>query len=512
MIALQPPERRLLRLAILSAIVATVASILLLALSGWFLTGAAIAGAAGPIVAQGFNYLIPSAAIRLFAILRTAGRYFERLLSHQAALQAMAGTRADLFDRLAAQDSRTGPDLSGGDASARLIGDVEALEDLVIRQPTAPACWTAAVIGVALAFTAGWLSAGVLVLTLALLPLLMAALAARLTRRPAEALAAANGDLRTRYIACAEAHAEIAAWGLADRVSADLSQIAARRDAAAAALHRGEGAVAALLSGITGIAVAGVVAAAQASAPWVALAALAAAAAVEASAGLARDSARRARVAASVERLKLLTDLPAAAPTPPPPPATPWQLGSETLNPGARVAITGRSGSGKTLVLEALAGLRAVAMQATPADPALFALSPQAATTIAGSIADNLRLARPGLDEAALWAALDTACLATRVRTLPDGLNTWLGEGGAPLSGGERKRLSLARALLAGRPWLLLDEPTEGLDAATEAEVVARLAAWMARTDTGLVLVSHRVAPLALAARRIAVEAIAPQV
>ena len=141
---------------------------------------------------------------------------------------------------------------------------------------------------------------------------------------------------------------------------------------------------------------------------------------------------------------------------------------------------------------------------------AQFALAPQDAALIAGTIADNLRLARPGVDKEAIWAVLRVAALEDRIQGLPQGLNTRLGEAGGTLSGGERKRLSLARALLAGRPWLLLDEPTEGLDSTTESEIIARLDAWLAGSNTGLILVSHRRAPLTLAGNVIAIEDIAP--
>lgn len=126
-----------------------------------------------------------------------------------------------------------------------------------------------------------------------------------------------------------------------------------------------------------------------------------------------------------------------------------------------------------------------------------------------GSVADNLRIARPGLGEAEMWEALETAQLKKRISRSECGLDTPVSEGGGILSGGERKRLSLARALLAGRPWLLLDEPSEGLDAATEQALVGSLRNWLDCTGTGLVLVSHRKAPLDLCDVHVAVETLA---
>ena len=122
---------------------------------------------------------------------------------------------------------------------------------------------------------------------------------------------------------------------------------------------------------------------------------------------------------------------------------------------------------------------------------------------IAGSVADNLRMARPGITESDMWQALDTACASDFVQGLPDGLYQWLGESGARLSGGQQRRIALARALLAKRPWLVLDEPSEGLDAETEARLIDRLDRWLADSKTGLILISHRPMMATLAVQRL---------
>lgn len=512
----------LLRRATLCAVIAALAGIALLALAGWFLTAAAMAGAAGTVAVQAFNYLVPSAAIRLLAILRTVSRYGERLWSHRAALEAMGGLRASLFARLAAQDSRTALPLSSGDAAARLTGDIDALEDLVVRRPGRIAGLMAALAGVMLAASGGWLSALLLALMLAALPLLLRSLARRLTEGPAQQAADALGALRARYVELASARAEIAAYGLGDRVMAELAPLTSRLDRARARLFIGEGVQAALLAAYSALAVMLVLLGADAPAPLVALALLASAGAVEAMAGLSRTAFRQASVDAGLARLAALDALPLDD-APAPSAATPQaiRLGDIELRPGARFAVTGRSGSGKSLLAEGLAGLRPVTADvalgghplAACSGAALrdqFALSPQDAPMLAGSIADNLRLARPGIDAADMVDALHVACLDQRIASLPGGIDYRLGEAGGTLSGGERKRLSLARALLTGRPWLLLDEPTEGLDAATEALLISRLRIWLDRTGTGLILISHRPAPLTLTDRRVPVSAIAP--
>lgn len=516
--ALDLASRRGIGWAALAASIAAISSILLLGISGWFLTAAAMAGTAGVTAAFAFNYLIPSAAIRFFALLRTGSRYGERLLSHRAALLAMADLRRDMFGKLAAQDSRTGDPMSSGAASARLMGDIDSLEDMVIRQPARLAALIASATSVLLVAIAGWQAALVLVLMLAILPLALRWLAHRLTDEPARDAAQALGDLRAQMVEYAAARPEIAAYGLADRVTDRLGGPTAALDAARARLFIGEGVIAALMLLYAGAAVAMVLRMATGPAPYVALAVLAAAAAVEAMTGLSRTALKRASIEQGLKRLETLDSLP-GLPAPRPfhvmPPAT-VRIGGALLPPGARIAILGGSGSGKTILLESLAGIRVSALDMAvnglaPARchaellRAQFALAAQDAPMLAGTIADNLRLARPGVTEQDMAWALHIACLDKRIAATDAGLDTPLGEEGGTLSGGERKRLSLARAILAQRPWLLLDEPTEGLDAQTEALLVDRLDRWLDETRTGLILVSHRRQPLRLAEQRMAI-------
>ncbi|WP_338468299.1 ATP-binding cassette domain-containing protein [Novosphingobium sp. ZN18A2] len=515
-----PETRARIRLAALAAAAGGISGVLLLAISGWFLTAAAVAGAAGPAVAAGFNYLIPSALIRLLAILRTVGRYGERVLSHRAALLAMADLRAGLFRRLAEQDTRTAPALSGGDASARLIGDIDALENLVVRRPLLAGSIASAIAGAALTLLAGWLAGLALAVLLATLPPVITRLSRRLAAPAAREAADALGALRSRFVELAAARTEIAAYGIVAQAAETLTPDIDRFRAARRTLVATEAKLGAVIALYGGVAVALVLMLADAGAALTALGALAAAGAAEAMAAFAQSNIKDAGAAESMGRLLALEN--ADAPTVQPVVTegnAALTLGTQLYPQGARVAVCGPSGSGKTMLLEQLAGERwaslpvalgGAALSALPASAiaAGFSLSPQDAPVVIGTVADNLRVARPHVDEAAMWRALELACLDVRVRALPGGLDTRIGEGGVALSGGERKRLSLARAVLAERPWLLLDEPTEGLDARTEAELVQRLSAWLDRTGTGLVIASHRAAPLALANRRIDVQAL----
>ncbi|SFJ11904.1 ATP-binding cassette domain-containing protein [Caulobacter sp. UNC279MFTsu5.1] len=504
-----------LRLAALSAAVVGAGSVLLLGLSGWFLTGAAIAGLAGLASAQAFNVLLPSAGIRLLAILRTAFRYLERLSGHAAALKALAAIRPTLYAALAAAPPVQGLPLSRGEASARLVQDVDAVETRLIRLSAPWGAGAAVAAGLALAAPAGWAPALVVALAAAATVLSVRALARRLTARTGPAIQQATGDLKDALAAYAAAAPELRVYGVQERAAAEIAAKGARLDALKRDAVAAAGWLAVLQAAILGLAVAGVLALAHdAATPLAAMAGLATAMALEGLAGVGKAFEQEAGADAAADRLDaVLEHGPSLAGAQDAPDRPSLTFGELTVEPGSRLVLTGPSGVGKTTVLERLLGLRGL-NSAHPgirpderllcggqepdarARPA-FAHAPQDAAMIAGTVRANLALAGPHPDEA-VWAALADAALEARVRALPQGLDTWIGENGERLSGGERRRLSLARALLRDAPWLLLDEPTEGLDAATEALVVARLDARLKRTGQGLVLVSHRPAPHAL--------------
>ena len=545
-----------LRLAAISAAIVGAGAVLLLGLSGWFLTGAAIAGLAGLASAQAFNVLLPSAGIRLLAILRTAFRYLERLSGHAAALKALAAIRPTLYAALAAAPPAQALALSRGEASARLVQDVDAVETRFIRLSAPWGAGAAVAAGLAMAAPAGWASALVAALAVAATLLTTRTLARHLTARSGPAIQQAAGELKDALAAYAAAAPELRVYGVTDRAAADVAAKGARLDALKRDAVAAGGWLMVLQAGVLGLAVALVLAFAHdAATPLAAMAGLATAMALEGLAGVGKAFEQEAGADAAAERLDaVLAHGPGVASAPTALDRPSLGFGDLVLEPGARLVLTGPSGCGKTAVLERLLGLRSsnsahpgerrdpdgkalgltpksveLIQSSTPPwdlDPGVrrderllcggqepnaqtrpaFAHAPQDAAMIAGTVRANLALAGAHTDDA-LWDALADAALEARVRALPQGLDAWIGENGERLSGGERRRLSLARALLRDAPWLLLDEPTEGLDSATEALVVQRLDARLKRTGQGLVLVSHRPAPRALCDQELPISA-----
>lgn len=514
-------QRPLLRRAAVYAALVAAASITLLGLSGWFITAAAIAGLAGPAVAMAFNYMLPSAGIRLLAIVRTGARYGERLASHDAAFGALARIRPAVFAALAAQPPAAALTFTTGDATARMVGDVDAIETRFVRL-SAPWGVAAALCSGLCLVALGGMAAAALAAGCTMLLLVAGRILSERIAVPGRAVQRASGQLRDSFASLADAAPELRCFGLEDWAAA---RIDAQSRILAAAQRRHANAAAwfdLLHAGTIGIAAAGTVTlAAGSGAPRAALAALAAAMTVDAAGPLLRAMIDRGRLAEAQLRLDAVFV-----------PSPAWEGQTRSRNhataivltvpegacvaaPGARLALTGPSGSGKTTLVEQMLGLRTSepgrlrlggADIVTLAPDSLrrsFAWAPQDAMLLSGTVRDNLALANPHADDAALWRALHDAVLDTRIRALDFGLDSWIGENGARLSGGERRRLAVARAYCADAPWLLLDEPSEGLDGETEALLVQRLIDRLDRTSQGLIVVSHRPALTAICTQRL---------
>jgi len=189
---------------------------------------------------------------------------------------------------------------------------------------------------------------------------------------------------------------------------------------------------------------------------------------------------------------------------------------SLTVSPGETVAVVGPSGAGKSTLFQLAqrfydpqAGtVRMDGVALTQADPAAvrqrIAVVPQETVIFAASARDNLRYGRWDADDAQLWAAAEAANAATFLQELPQGLDTFLGEGGARLSGGQRQRIAIARALLRDAPLLLLDEATSALDAESERLVQKALERLMTRRTT--IVIAHRLATVRAADRIIVMD------
>jgi len=189
---------------------------------------------------------------------------------------------------------------------------------------------------------------------------------------------------------------------------------------------------------------------------------------------------------------------------------------SLTVSPGEMVALVGPSGAGKSTVFQlaqrfydpAAGTVRMDGVALTQADPAAvrqrIAVVPQETVIFAASARDNLRYGRWDADDAQLWAAAEAANAAKFLQELPQGLDTFLGEGGARLSGGQRQRVAIARAILRDAPLLLLDEATSALDAESERLVQKALERLMTRRTT--IVIAHRLATVRAADRIIVMD------
>jgi ATP-binding cassette subfamily C protein CydC len=519
---------------IMLGVAVIIANTLLMAVSGWFIASMAVSGSSG----AAFNYFLPSASIRLLAIARTVGRYAERLVTHEATFRILAELRVWLFKRFAPLAPACLERYAAGDVAGRLRADVDALETLYLKI-VAPLAVGAVSILAGLVFLVCFSppSAMVMLVFLLIAGIGLPLLVRRLSEKPGRRSAQLSAELRSKVTEGVQGIEELILLGAVDRQAAAVDALSSDLVAEQERLACINGVSLGGMTLCAGSAVAAVlltagmqVASHQITPPNLVMLLLFSAALFEAAGQLPSALHHLPAACESASRIFELADAPVPVPDPPVPGDVPSGNGicfssvsasyqdekpvlkdfSMTLPAGGSLVLTGASGIGKSLLIETLLRFRTyegsitvggteISILSKDVSHSLIAAVPQRPHLFNGTIRDNIMLGNPSADEDQLELALRDSCLDTWVAGLPLGLATHVGINGSAVSGGEARRIALARALLKDAPILLLDEPTEGLDAATERQVVANL---KRRTGGGrgttMLVVSHRPACLEL--------------
>ncbi|MGR7615587.1 heme ABC transporter ATP-binding protein/permease CydC [Klebsiella aerogenes] len=530
-LALYKRHKWLLTLGVVLAIVTLLASIGLLTLSGWFLSASAVVGVAG---IYSFNYMLPAAGVRGAAIIRTAGRYFERLVSHDATFRVLQHLRVATFSKLLPLSPAGLARFRQGELLNRIVADVDTLDHLYLRviSPLVGALVVIlvvtiglSVLDVTLALTLG----GIMLATLLLLPPLFY----RAGKPTGEQITQLRGQYRQQLTSWLQGQAELMLFNASDRYRKQMEkteqrwQEAQRRQAELTALSQ---ALMLLIGGIAVIAMLwmaseGVGGNSQPGA-LIALFVFCALAAFEALAPVTGAFQHLGQVIASARRITQITEQQPEVTFSQQTPQSFSQV-ALTLNEvtfsypqqsapalkdislqvaaGEHIAILGCTGCGKSTLLQLLTRAwdpangqiqlngQPLSEQSETTLRQAMSVVPQRVHLFSATLRDNLLLATPQVSDARLAEILARVGLE---KLLEDsGLDSWLGEGGRQLSGGELRRLAIARALLHDAPLMLLDEPTEGLDATTESQILDLLSEVM--RDKTVLMVTHRLRGLA---------------
>ncbi|PML78905.1 heme ABC transporter ATP-binding protein/permease CydC [Enterovibrio norvegicus] len=499
-----------LSLGMLLSFATLAAAIGLLTLSGWFIAASAVAGLAAT---QNFNYMLPAAGVRGFSIARTAGRWGERVVSHNATFKLLADLRIFFFEKLTPLIPGKVGNLRDADILNRLVADVDAMDHVYLRLVSPMIVGVLGILSIsgflywfdpAIGLTLG----SILFALMFILPVVFFVLG-----RPHGAeITHAKSRLRTSLLDWLQGHAELQIFGAAERYrqqahSDEKSLLNAQRQ----------------MAGITGLAN-GVLLAANGLTlvlmlwlaadgvggdypnPMVAMVAFATMASFELMMPVAGAFQYLSQTVTSAKRLNEIIE---ATPETPFDPLgynntakgditfesvtyryhgadqTAVENVSLHIKAGEKVALLGRTGCGKSTLLQLitrawdpsegeiridnvpLSTWRESALRSS------VAVVSQRVDLFNGALRSNLAMAKPAATDEELLDVIHKVGLSALLEG--PGLNTWLGDGGRQLSGGERRRLGIARALLRDAPILLLDEPTEGLDVKTEQQILSLL-------------------------------------
>lgn len=525
-------------LAMLLGVATVIATIGLLMLSGWFLSAAALSGLLA-VGSHSFNYLMPAAIIRLFAIIRTAGRYGELMLSHHAVFKLLQQLRVRFFNQFAQLLPRQLPaNVRSAHTMHRLTHDIDVLDEFVLRVVSP---WVQATIVILLiaAFMVLWLPLAPawrygLVVLLLLSTLVVPGIASIYGIREASRQHTLAETRRVSLLEPLAALTHLLLWGrwqhelvkfLAQDREYEQLQRQSQRTRGWAMLIVQWGLVTVILGGLYSIGQSDTITTTSFNIPLVLALVLGVLGLIEIALPLASNYLAYGNSVAAKNRLnELLIAKPVAKPTVNITTLTqPLILQVQSLTgkmpaavvgfsdltfevkQGKPLLITGASGAGKSTLLQVLANeilpqsgairLNHIEWQAidwqTPAGFSAFGYLGQQIDIFDQTLGQNLRLGKPDASDEELWQVLDIVGLKDWAMTQPDGLNTPLGEYGMAVSGGQARRIALARLLLTPKTVLMLDEPFAGLDESNRERLWQHLVQY--QRDGLLIIVTHQV-------------------
>ncbi|WEM41410.1 cysteine/glutathione ABC transporter ATP-binding protein/permease CydC [Photobacterium sp. DA100] len=519
-----------LTLGMLLGLGTLLAAMSLLTLSGWFIAASAVTGLT--IARETFNYMLPGAGVRGFSIARTAGRWGERVVSHNATFKLLADLRLFFFRKLTPLIPGRQANLRDADLLNRLVADVDAMDHVYLRLVSP---LIIGVIGL-LAITGflAWFDVTIGLTLGAILLALMLSLPVvfyRLGKSNGETLTMAKANYRVKMLDWIQGNAELLLFNAEDRyyqAALDEQQalLAAQRKMANltglanAILMAATGWTLVLITWIAADGIAG-----QAPDPFVAMVAFATMASFELMMPVAGAFQYLGQTLTSARRLNEIIEATPDTPFDPDGHTAPvagsvdiqaisyTYYGSDepvlknislAIGAGEKVALLGRTGCGKSTLLQLLTrnwdpqqgqitldGVPLPQWQEAPLRQAITVVS-QRVDVFNGSLRENLLLAKPEGRDEELCEVLEKVGLGALLEG--KGLDTWLGEGGRQISGGERRRIGIARALLHDAPILLMDEPTEGLDRRTEQQIMTLLLEHA--KDKTVLFITHRLVGL----------------
>ncbi|MBE4010428.1 cysteine/glutathione ABC transporter ATP-binding protein/permease CydC [Vibrio parahaemolyticus] len=519
-----------LSLGMLLAFLTLAASIGLLTLSGWFISAAAVAGLS--VARETFNYMLPGAGVRGAAMARTAGRWGERVVSHNATFKLLTDLRIFFFKKLAPLIPGRVSTMRDADLLNRLVADVDAMDHVYLRlvSPVIIGIFGILSLTAVLAFF-DWHLALLLGSILTIMLLVWPVLFYKLGKNNGEHLTHNKAQLRVATLDWLQGYSELSIFGAEERyrnlILEKQKQLLSNQFVNANLTGMASGLLM-LVNGLTLVVMLWFAAdgvGGRAPDPWIALFAFATMASFEILMPIAGAFQYLGQTLTSARRLNevILAEPDVVFPEQSKREEKPLDIEfdnidfaypdgqqkvlkdlSLSLPLGSKTAIVGQTGSGKSTLIQLLCrywdvnqgevrigGASLKDWRESDLRSAITVVS-QRVDVLNGTLRDNLLMASPNATDEQLAEILTKVELGALLEE--PGLEAWLGDGGRQLSGGEKRRIGIARALLRDAPILLLDEPTEGLDKRTEQKVMALFNEYFANKT--VVFITHRLIEL----------------